>query len=373
MKLFEQKRYGSDTSSYGDDLRVLAINESHTDLGKLNSCMKLIFESGQLGYFSSSQSGFWTNSKEVFETIENCSGLTAIYMFCANHSNWSLDLRDQTDLTKFITQQESCALTLKFPSTMTQISFSSLKVNCDLSNLTNDLSLNLSWSQKAATRYILKTIPSTITLTTLLMRPNYCLYKDTDLSIFKEIYDAKGYKLKIDKLRDDGGDSASTSLTSLAGIEYIEGLKELYLEKSNTPNLKNISSLGVHANTLIGLRLDNCSISDATVISKLTHLTYLDLSNNCLAVYVEVDKKDSNGNIVLDADNNPIKEKWYTVKEICDRMRSNVPTYTTIDGESVIDVEKATVKLKGNSSILDWSDYTSDTSKFSSSSTYGST
>lgn len=194
--------------------------------------------------------------------------------------------------------------------------------------------------------------------------------EDTDLSMFKRVYQSReNNKLNLEKLYIQIGNGKIDKIDSLKGIEYLDGLKVLQLSKGVFENLSNITDLASHALTLENLSIQGASISDMSALNACVNLTDLNLSNNAISdasavsSMVRLIALNLEDNCLLPKIDFENGEKWFTLKEICDRMRNNSTSLNKI----------VTLKLRYNSSIIDWSEYTKDTSKFATNSTYGAT
>jgi hypothetical protein len=173
-------------------------------------------------------------------------------------------------------------------------------------------------------------------------------YGYNDFGIFEDLYELNNekFKITIKVISETAHTNKNKSVTSLNGLEYINGLEGFSSIRSALPNLSDISSLKSQSATLKTVIIRDSSIACCEVIGELTNLTYIDLQNNCISNYYTNDKG----------------QKIFNVKVICE----------TVQAAAQKAGEQGTVKLKGNDSITDWKEYTDRISSWTSDSNYGS-
>ena len=377
LKLLNTRKVPNDLNSpfYCASLKVLFLNESHIDLGDIPDVVKRCcsqFTNSNYYFASSSKMGcLYTDNNTIFSTFANVSGLTSLYMSGQGVSDTAfLDLTNMTSLRTFYNNTANIKGFIKLPSSCTSIQCSHTPI--DFSNFTSDITSSITFKADSKDRMIksLSTIQPGVSLSQLQLRlSNYLAEDDTYFDIFEKVYENRNCDLVVDKITAENTANTRQNVTSLNGFQYIDGLKHLQLsaEKVKMKGINDISALSKFSDTLEYLELANMSIVDVTIIANMTRLSYLNLEGNNLVPYIEIDKLDSNGNVVM-KNGVPEKEQWWTIEEICKRLKSNLPT--TRSGSSVT---KATLKLKNNRSISDWSAFTNDMSKFMFTTSYMST
>ena len=306
-------------NTYCKEIGVLCINNENTNLQLIESTLKRCFEKETWSHFYSQYRNFWTNNVSVFESLSLCTGLTSISF---NHLSFSgegdLDLSNLKDLTYYYVAGGTTFKSLKFPENITTARVSYFAGNIDFSKVKKLKTLSF-YADTTTQLDILKNSLETFS-------------PDCEIDYFEgnsKIFTlGEKYFKVLDELNKSSvhlnikeialnNQSSNTDIKSLKGIEDLVNLQIITLKVGTAPDLSDISSLGYISETLKSVNLPNCSISDASVVSQLTHLTNLNLSNNCLAPYVEISNTTESGVVVT---------KWFTVKEICNRMIANTPT-----------------------------------------------
>ena len=211
----------------------------------------------------------------------------------------------------------------------------------DLSKL-DDFTILFDWSSKDSLVNSLKTLSNGSRVKDL----TFSSSASDGFLWLKDLFEMREEELGVDILRFTRSTTLVSKLSDLSGLEYVDKLREFWVVKDVCNSIKDISALLHNAETLETISIPENSISDISILSNFSKLTYLDLENNSLAPYVEI--KNESGTT-----------KWFTIREICDLMRNNAK------------VGQVTLKLKGNSAITDWYEYTKDTSKWASGSSYG--
>jgi len=363
LKLLDAIRYNS-TLVYGAEIVNLSVDEGHINFGSFSTTSKNVASRyPEPSYFwGSTKRGLWCTNVDAFNTIINISNLKNFAMANGGANGAFLDF-SETSLENFSSGYSTIMFGMKFPPTLKSSyqcggrdNSSSTKRGVDYSLCNSTLkTIDIHGASRVSVAYSLGTLPSGFVLEKLGLRFYNVIYDCTDLILFKNVYDIRGENLKIHEIYDNGGGSLVSTFTSLNGIQYVDDLETLNFNRNYFTNLSDVSYLSKFDSTLKTLYLPFDSIADVSFLSSFTALKTLDLRNNCLAVYVEksgLKGLDANGNLVD-------VEKWYTLKEICARMKRNAGT------------GKVTLKLSGNTSITNWNDYTSNSAFWASDSTYG--
>ena len=343
--LLNSKR-ADDSGNYFDKLKVLRISENHVKLSEINSCVVHLEKNCGFDGFTRTYYGLSSDNKDIIESISECDGLTKCeFYLMRGDKDWVIDLRNQTGtLTEFrIVGGWAFRGVVYLPSSVDYIMFIGTDYGyVDLAEL-NNFKIDFSWGSEDSVVNTLATLKVENKIKDLTVGNNSI----KDLSWLKKVYDKRSENnLKIDIFRFTKIETKTQNFSNLSGLEYVDGLQEIWFGKNASSSLKDISALQFNAETIKSISLPGNSISDISILSNFTNLTYLDLENNSLAPYIEINNETG-------------KTKWITITEICNRMRLNAGN------------GKVTLKLKGNSAITDWTGYTKDISKWAAGSSYG--
>ena len=355
LKLLNTKREGLDTL-YCSGMTNLNCSEEHTDFSSISDFTCRIAKTAPQSYFNTTgYRGLFCYNVKAMSTVSGCTDLTA---FCTSVGLKGIvyDFSNCNKLTKVHINYAGNSAEWILPSSCTYANLdnSGGSAKFDLSRC-RDIELVMNQSNEAAAVNLFKGFDRETTVKSVSFKGKFgdqCI----DFSMFKEAYESREeedrFKVKIKKFIITSYNNLT--VTSLNGFEYIEGLEELEIQKDGLNNLQDINALESQKSTLKKISIIDCPVIDCQVISKLEKLEYLDLTNNNL--------QPSRPIKLFEGDTNTSGDSWDTLKEICDRMSKN----------SQILGKKVTLKLKGNSKIINWKYYEDNKDYWDKNSTYGS-
>ena len=275
-------------NDYTKNIRILSVNCTGTDLGKINTAMNSVYKVAAASRFGYESYNFYTDNGDVLVSLKNCSGISGIWWKgYADMRDYTLDLSGMTSLTTFSCSGNNFCFNVIFPSSLTFFrDLQEPSVFADLSRVTGELRIDFSASTPALIKKELASLNDNINLTVRDTYASTSLSGYTDFSIFKEIYEARGNKkinlVEFTFIDYRNGERVHNKITSLNGIEYVSGLQILNLA-GQFSKLLDIDKLETFKESLTKLYLKNSSITSCKVFKEMKNLTYLDLSNNCIS------------------------------------------------------------------------------------------